>query len=164
MNLAEHQLHMSVTLTVAIGLSLGCLLDCNAAGGGQSVSIRSLAKGAFSGIRDARQEIVKAADEWEKLWKQHAIPAGTTGKIPPVDFSKEMVIVATLGTKRTGGYSIEIVSAEARDKSLIITVKKSAPPPGAITVQALTAPYHFVAVRRSDLKAEFVESQEGGKK
>jgi hypothetical protein len=155
---------MNVAQTAGIGLSLACLLSCVAANGAQTLPIRSLKKGAFSGIREAKQEVVKSADAWEKLWKQHATAAATSDKIPAVDFSKEMVVVATMGTKRTGGYSIEIVGVEAKDKTLKISVKKSSPPPDAMTIQALTAPFHLVAVPKSDLKPEFVEAKPAEKK
>ena len=155
---------MNVIQTVGIGLSLAFLLNCCAAIGAQTSPIRSLKKGAFSGIREAKQEVVKSADAWEKLWKQHATTAGDSEKIPAVDFSKEMVVVATMGTKRTGGYAIEIVGVEAKDKTLRISVKKSSPPPDAFTVQALTAPFHFVAVPKSNLKPEFVETNPGANK
>jgi len=155
---------MNVIQAVGIGLSLACLLNCVAANGGQALPIRSLKKGAFSGIREVKQEVVKSADAWEKLWKQHSTAAGMTDKIPAVDFSKEMVIVATMGTKRTGGYTIEIVGVETQDKTLKISIKKSSPPPDAMTIQALTAPFHFVAVPKSDLKPEFVTAMPDAKK
>jgi hypothetical protein len=150
-------LHMNAIQTAGIALALACLLDTVAATGAQKDTIRSLKKGAFSGIRDVKQEVIKSAEAWEKLWKQHSTAAGASDKMPAVDFSKEMVIVATMGTKRTGGYTIEIVDVEAKDKALKISIKKTAPPPDAMTIQALTAPFHFVAVPRSDLKPEFVE-------
>ena len=154
---------MNVIQTVGIGLALACLLNCAAATEAQPLPIRSLKKGAFSGVREAKQEVVRSAGAWEKLWKQHAT-AGDSDKIPAVDFSKEMVVVATMGTKRTGGYSIEIVGVETKDKALKISVKKSSPPPDAMTIQALTAPFHFVAVPKSELKPEFLEAKPSGKK
>src|SRR5262249_5076555 len=148
---------MTLIQTAGIGFVLACVLNCLAANGAQPLPIRSLKKGAFSGLREAKQEVVKSADAWEKLWKQHSTAAGQSEKIPTVDFSKEMVVVAALGTKRTGGYSIEIVGAEAKDKTLRISIKKTSPPPDAMTIQSLTAPFHFVAVPKSDLQPEFVE-------
>jgi hypothetical protein len=155
---------MNAIQTLGIGLALACLLNCVAANGAQTLPIRSLKKGAFSGIREMKQEVVKSADAWEKLWKQHSTAAGSSDKIPAVDFSKEMVVVAMMGTKRSGGYTIEIVDVEARDKTLKISVKKTSPPPDAMTIQALTAPFHFVAVPKSDLKPEFVEVKPAEKK
>jgi hypothetical protein len=155
---------MNAIPTVVLGLSLACLLSCVAASGAHPLTIRSLKKGAFSGISDAKEEVIKTAAQWEKLWKQHGASGRESGKIPAVDFSKEMVVAATMGTKRTGGYAIEIVGVEARDKTLRISVKKTSPPPDAMTIQALTAPFHFVAVPKSDLKPEFVEVKPEEKK
>ena len=75
-----------------------------------------------------------------------------------------MVIVVTMGTKRTGGYSIEIVGAGPAGKKLKVSVKQTSPAPGAMTIQALTAPFHFVAVPRNELEPEFVEAAPAQKK
>ena len=155
---------MNTVLPLAAGLLFVSLFGCLNAHGAQPLPIRSLAKGAFSGIKAARQEVVRGAGQWETLWKQHSTSAGSVEKIPAVDFSKEMVIAATMGEQRTGGYSIEIVRVEPKGTTLSIAVRLSSPPPGAITIQALTAPFHFVAVPRSDLKAEFVEADAAQKK
>jgi hypothetical protein len=142
----------------AVGfLLMAFLFNCVGANAGQAWSVRSLAKGAFSGITDARQQVIKDAASWEKLWKQNAVSLEPAAKVPAVDFTKEMVIAVTMGTKRTGGYAIEIVRVEAADAALKIFVRRTSPPPGALTVQALSAPYHFVAVPKSDLKPEFAE-------
>jgi hypothetical protein len=121
--------------------------------------VRSLAKGAFSGIQDARQKAVKNRADWEKLWTEHTTVVRNAPPVPQVDFSKEMVIVATLGTRRTGGYAVEIVGARPVAGKFQVTVRRTSPPPGAIAIQALTAPFHFAAVARSDLEIEFVEAK-----
>ena len=155
---------MSSVLPLAACLLFVSLFGCLNSDGAQPLPIRSLAKGAFSGIKVAQQEVLQDSGQWETLWKLHSTSAGSAEKIPAVDFSKEMVIVATMGTRRTGGYSIEIVRVEPSGKTLSIAVRQSSPPPGAITIQALTAPFHFVAVPRSDLKPEFVEAGVADKK
>ncbi|PYL01207.1 MAG: hypothetical protein DME19_02410, partial [Verrucomicrobia bacterium] len=134
-------------------------LNCLSADVPRSLPIRSLAKGGFSGIKEARQEVIRDPVAWEKLWKQHSASASSAEKIPAVDFASEIVVAATMGTKRTGGYTIEIIRVEPAEKSLKIFVKQTSPPPGALTIQALTAPFHFVAVPKSDLKPEFVEAK-----
>ena len=148
---------MNVIQSLLAGLFFVCLFNCVNANDAQSLPIRSLAKGALSGIKEAKQEIIRDAAAWERFRKQHSISEQSAQKVPPVDFSKEMIIAATMGTKRTGGYTIEIVRVEPTEKTLKIFVKRTSPPPGALTIQALTAPFHFVAVPKSDLKPEFVE-------
>ena len=150
---------MNVIQSLLVGLFFVCLFNCVNANDARSLPIRSLAKGALSGIKEAKQEVIRDAAAWERFRKQHSISEQSAERIPPVDFSKEMIVAATMGTKRTGGYTIEIVRVEPTEKSLKIFVKRTSPPPGALTIQALTAPFHFVAVPKSDLKPEFVEAK-----
>ena len=145
-------------------MAFAVVVGCATATGASPPSIRSLAKGGFSGIQKAKQEVIKDRAAWEKLWTEHNKSTKSASRAPDVDFSKEMVIVVTMGTKRTGGYSVEIVSAEPAGEKLKVSVKQTSPAPGAMTIQALTAPFHFVAVPRSDLEPEFVEAAPTQKK
>jgi hypothetical protein len=72
-----------------------------------------------------------------------------------------MVIAVTMGRRSTGGYSIEITRVERVGNRLRVEVTRTAPPRGAMTIQALTAPFHFVAVPASDLPVRFVEKKPG---
>jgi hypothetical protein len=121
--------------------------------------LRNLAKGAFSGIHEPKQEIIRDGSEWEKIWTKHSASARASGKIPAVDFNKEMIVLVTMGRQKTGGYAIEVAKVETAGERLKIFVKRTSPPPGAMAIQALTAPFHFVTVPKLDLKPEFVEEK-----
>ena len=155
---------MNLLPSLTVCLTIVALLGCTTATGADQPILRSLGKGGFSGIKEARQEVIKDKAAWEKLWTEHTTTTRNAAPAPEVDFAKEMVIVTTMGTKRTGGYSVEIVSAEPANKKIRITVRQTSPPPGAMAIQALTAPFHFVAVPRSDLTADFVETKIAEKK
>ncbi len=145
--------------------SLPCLLAVLAlvcigyaeAGPAESLPIRSLAKGAFSSIQDPRQEVVKDQASWEKFWAAHTVRTRDPKRCPEVDFSKEMVIAVTLGKQRSGGYSVEITEVKPSHAKLSITVTTTKPVKGRMSIQALTAPYHLVAVPKSDLEPIFQE-------
>jgi hypothetical protein len=124
----------------------------------ESMPMRTLAQGAFGGIQLPKREVIKDAAAWEKLWAQHAAPT-RGGERPQVDFSKEMVILVTMGRQTTGGYAIEITKVEPDREHLRIMIKRTSPPPDAMTIQALTAPFHIVAVPRSDLEPRFIEGK-----
>ena len=146
---------MFKVLTVfLLGLTV---VACAAVDVARAFPIRNVAKGAFSGIADAKQEVIKDRAAWEKLWSQHSVNKRGENKIPEIDFTKEMVIFVAMGRQRTGGYSIEVVNVAVVDQKLKISFKRKSPPPGAMATMALTAPFHIVAVPKSDLKAEFVE-------
>jgi hypothetical protein len=150
-----------VSFVLACGMAMvGCLI-ANAA---DEKAVRTLSKGAFSGISQAKQEVIKDQPTWEKFWAKHNVAMKPSAQLPKVDFSKEMVIAVTLGKKTSGGYSIEIMAVEPTASALKISVKRTSPAPGAIVITALTAPFHFVAVPKSDLKPQFVDAKDDGKK
>jgi hypothetical protein len=143
--------HFSSALIVLLTMMAG-----TTTGYGDSSPLRTIAEGAFSGITQARQEVIKDQAAWSKLWRQHNRKAQPAGKVPEIDFAKEMVLVVTMGQQRTGGYAIEIVKVESAKGRLRISVNHQSPPPGAMVIQVLTAPFHMVAVAKSELKPEFV--------
>jgi hypothetical protein len=155
---------MNLLSSLTACLAIVTLLGCTTATGAGPLTLRSLGKGGFSGIKEARKEVVKDKVAWEKLWTEHAKTTRNAAPAPEVDFATDMVIVATMGTKRTGGYSVEIVNADIAGKKLVVSVKETSPKPGAMAIQALTAPFHFVTVPKKDLEVEFVEATPAGKK
>jgi hypothetical protein len=122
--------------------------------------MRTVIKAALSGITESKEVVANNAAEWKKLWETHTAGSKPAGKMPEIDFEKETVIVAAMGRKNTGGYSIEITKAEKVGDKLRVTVRKKNPPKGAMTIQTLTAPIHIVAVPKCESKVEFVEEQE----
>ena len=121
--------------------------------------LRSIAKGAVSGITEPRKDVIRDAESWEKFWGKHRAQAKDGAALPAVNFTNELVIAVTLGRKHTGGYTVEIVRAEPDDQHLLVTVRRTAPRPGALSLQVLTAPFHFVAVPRSALPVQFTEAK-----
>ena len=88
---------------------------------------------------------MRTAEEWTELW-QRARPDRAR---PPVDFSREMVVGVFLGSRPTAAYSVAIVSALAKNDTLLVQYRGSQPPAGAIAAQVITFPYHLVAVSKS---------------
>jgi hypothetical protein len=122
-----------------------------------ALPIRNLSKGSFSGIDEAKQEVLKDQATWEKWWSRHSVGSKPAEKLPNVDFEKEIVVAITMGRQRTGGYAVEILDARESNKRLQIKVKKTMPKPGGMAIQALTSPFHYVAIPKSGLKPEFLE-------
>ena len=75
--------------------------------------------------------------------------------MPDVDFSSNMVVGIFLGTRPTGGYGAEIVSAQPDGGTLIVKYKETRPGRGSMTAQVLTSPFHLVAVPKFDGPVRF---------
>ena len=115
------------------------------------VTMKSVDKGSMSAIDAQRQVIARAPDEFATLWKSHA----NDRKMPDVDFSSNMVVGIFLGTRPTGGYGAEIVSAQPEGGTLIVKYKETRPGRGSMTAQVLTSPFHLVAIPKFDGPVRF---------
>jgi hypothetical protein len=110
--------------------------------------IRTLAKGGFSGFQEPAEIVVTNATQWAEVWKKHSAQQKPAKPAPEVNFEKETVVLVSLGQKRSGGYSVEITGLEESDGKTRVIVKTTAPKPGGIQLQAITSPFHIVAVPR----------------
>jgi hypothetical protein len=122
-----------------------CLLGIEAMAQESASALRTIEKGAQSNVDAARRAVARTPDEWTALWKSHNFDKPA----PHVDFDREMVIAVFMGSRPTGGFSVQIVSVAERAEQgggLLVTYHETSPKPGAITVQVLTFPYHIVAV------------------
>jgi hypothetical protein len=154
----DENLLMNPALPLLVATLSIFLVSCLGAAPAQNQGFRTLAKGAFGGIQEPTLQVIKDKAAWEKLWAKHAAGLKTVEKPPEIDFSKEMVILVAMGRQNTGGYRIQITRVEPIGGKLHISVLKTTPPPGGMSIQVLTAPFEMVAVPKSDLPPEFVVS------
>jgi len=106
------------------------------------VSFKTIDRGGQSGIEEPRQVVVRTAAEWEKLWKEHALDR----PLPPVDFTKAIVVGVFLGYRPTGGYGVEITGIERKDGEAVVTYRERKPQKTDIVTQVITMPYHLVSL------------------
>jgi VWFA-related protein len=115
------------------------------------VSFTSLNNDAMSGIDRGEQVVVRTQAEWESLWRRHA--AGRP--VPSVDFSREMVVGVFLGSRPSGGFSVQITGVSRAGDQLVVTWSERSPAAGQLAAQVMTAPSHLVTVPRHDGQVRF---------
>jgi len=108
--------------------------------------VATVAQGAYSGISDASEVVVRSQAEWDALWKAHAGLKPT----PAVDFSQEFIAAVFLGTRPSGGFGAEILGTRRDAAALVIEYRERVPAASDIVTQALTSPFHIVKVPRFD--------------
>lgn len=90
------------------------------------------------------------ASTWSQL-TQSETPA------PSVDFSHDIVLVAAMGTQRTGGYAIGIDTVTLGNDSLVAIVRLHQPGAGCMLAQMLTDPVAIVRVAGANHPVRFVD-------
>jgi hypothetical protein len=75
--------------------------------------------------------------------------------LPPIDFSKEMIIAVFLGEQPTGGHRITIHDLEKTPARLQVNVQIDAADKDAVVTMALTQPFIIIKTARTTLPVEF---------
>lgn len=110
-----------------------------------------------SAIADRRRLVIRTQAAWESFWNELTGNLLPQPEAPVIDFDQRMLVVATMGVRNTGGYSISVAGIFDSDGRIIVRVLESSPGPTCITTQALTAPATAVSLARSNTAVEFQE-------
>lgn len=76
-------------------------------------------------------------------------------KVENIDWKKQMVLMVSGGTQRSGGFSVELLNLAAKDKELLVRWKLNTPAPGRPVTLALTNPSLTLLVDRFDGEVHF---------
>ena len=113
---------------------------------------RTVDKGDFSNVDDAKQVVVRTEAEWRAIWRQH----GGERPMPAVDFGKEMVVGVFMGSRPTAGYDIAITKTLDVNGTLRVFYRERMPARGGVVLaQVLTFPFHLVAVPKTASEVKF---------
>ena len=124
------------------------------------IKIRTIAQGNFSGVQTPTQVAVTNATQWKELWAKHSAQRTPAEKAPEINFDHETVLFAALGRRNAGGHKIEIAEVKSLGDATEVLINTRTPKPGGIQIQALTAPFHIVAVPKltGPVKFKLVEA------
>ena len=114
----------------------------------------------YSGFSDSTRVAVRTMSQWREVWARIAGNATPAPDAPEIDFATEMVLVAAMGTKPTGGWSVRIDRVARRGNTVYAEVTSQQPGSGCASIASLTAPVDVVVVQRTDGKVVFVERSE----
>jgi hypothetical protein len=106
----------------------------------------------FSPLVTAQTSVVRDRDAWLRTWV--ALFPGSPTSLPPplpdVDFSREMVVVAALGSRPSSGYDVVFTSASEADGVVTMELETRSPGPGCVTLTVITAPVDLARVPKRD--------------
>lgn len=113
-----------------------------------------------SGLEAPARRVIRDAESWREVWTAIWRRHSPELPLPAVDFASEMVIVAALGQRATGGYSIFIDSAEQTATGITVTIRSSSPGARCGVTGALSQPVDIARLPRTDGAVQFRERQE----
>ena len=120
--------------------------------------IRQLLQEHSSGVNDSTRRVINDSATLAQVWATVFAGRSEAPPVPAVNFANEMVIVASMGTRSSGGYTISVDSARVAGSELQVFVRSQAPGPLCGTTGALTQPVVIVAVPRVSAMPRYVET------
>jgi hypothetical protein len=114
----------------------------------------------FSGLTDSARVVIRDGSEWSRYWALINRPFIPQPPEPAVDFSREAVVVASLGSRPTGGFTIRIDQATTDAERLIISVVRTLPGAGCALAAVVTQPVDVVRIPTPTLPIAFTERVE----
>jgi hypothetical protein len=111
----------------------------------------------YSGIVSRQRTVIRDSEDWLAMWAKMVGPEAPKPPVPDVDFSKYMIVLAAMGQKPTGGYSVAIDGVYQSKSYLYASVTETSPGRNCVVTQALTTPVDAVLVPLSDSPIVFVE-------
>jgi hypothetical protein len=110
----------------------------------------TLVQSQHSGVTDSLRLVVRDQATWEQTWARihsYLVPAPS---IVSPDFSTEVVVMASLGERNSGGYEIQIDSVTRHANGAVVHLTRYAPGPRCFNTAALTQPVHAVRMPRTN--------------
>jgi hypothetical protein len=115
----------------------------------------------YGGLAQPEYRVVTSREVWAELWREleprtsreQGQPA--PNPVPDIDFQQRVLIVAAMGTRPNGGYSVEISSLVESSQRIVVTVTEQVAGPKCLTTQAITHPVAIVTTARSQKPFEF---------
>jgi len=114
---------------------------------------------SWSGFTERTRLVIRDQEAWGSAWSTVMGPSASPIGPPQVDFQSEMVVLAAMGQRNTGGYTIEIREAAANAEALYVSVVETSPGSGCVTTDALTQPVVMARVARHDGEVRFINNE-----
>ncbi len=111
----------------------------------QPPDLETISRSGFGGLNEQGDYVINSEGEWSELLNRTRI---RFQEPPSIDFSKNTVIAVFLGTRSTGGYTIEIKDIVETDDEVMVYVEETSPGPGENVIMAVTQPYHIVKTKK----------------
>ncbi|MBZ2206786.1 protease complex subunit PrcB family protein [Massilia soli] len=119
--------------------------------------VTTVAEDAFSGVREAKNVVVRDADALAALWAEHSNGRSPAPLMPSVNFSAQMVVAVFAGHSGSGCRQIRIDKISLDAGKLVVSYEERDLQTFAICTQAVSSPMVAVTVARTDAAVQFVD-------
>jgi hypothetical protein len=153
---------LRVVIIAAIAANAGCAASDFTQPPGPAVTIVRLRAEPYSftyvsGFDQPARLVVRDAATWQAVWNQVFLRELPVPPLPAIDFSREMIVVAALGSRSTGGYSVLLDGAAEAADGTAIAVNSISPGARCVVTTAFSQPVDIARLPLRQGAVSFVE-------
>jgi hypothetical protein len=111
---------------------------------------------SFSGYSEPQRFVVRDSATWAMVWETIYQSVSPRPDMPPVDFTRNMVLVVALGTRPTTGWDILLDSAVLGSDGLVVYERLSSAASNTV-LPVVTRPVDVGVIPRSTGPVQFVD-------
>jgi hypothetical protein len=74
---------------------------------------------------------------------------GRTPRLPPIDFARDEVVLATAGPRSSSGYALRVLEVREERTRVLVRVREQTPSLGRRTRPGVTYPYRLITIPRT---------------
>ncbi|WP_420128609.1 protease complex subunit PrcB family protein [Longimicrobium sp.] len=108
-----------------------------------------------SGFEMQARLVVTSQAEWEATWQRIWQNTRPVPAPPAVDFQHEVVLVAAMGSRSSGGHHIQLQQAAAQPGNVVVRVVETFPGEACVVTAAITEPVDVVRLPRTSQPIQF---------
>ena len=101
-----------------------------------------------TGYTERTQLVIRDIVSWRAAWATLHARESAAPVLPEIDFSKEMIVLVALGTRPSGGFQLDLVSAQSDGETLYLGLVETTRG-NCLVISSLTFPTTLIRVQRS---------------
>jgi PrcB C-terminal len=110
-----------------------------------------------SSVSHPQRLLIRDVQSWQAAWASLFPPSSPIPALPNVNFGKEMVVFAAMGSRPSGGFVITVDSAATSPSGLLIWIGTVSPGSRCLVTASITSPVDIARLPRIDGPVHFVD-------
>lgn len=119
------------------------------------LSSRDISFSTFSGFTDSVRLVVRDSATWRETWRTINQPFIPPPPVPPIDFTRDMIVVAALGARPSEGYEIVVENVREDSSGIEVALRVTEPARGCPVAAVMTQPVDLARVSASARRVRF---------
>jgi hypothetical protein len=114
------------------------------------MTVETVYQSVHSGVSEVDTRVIRNEEEARRYFGRVMAHLPEVQETPAVDYRRWMLLAVGLGSRRNGGYSVEITAVRRQADTLMVDYVETEPGPACIVSQVITHPVHVVKIPAFD--------------